>query len=68
MADPDSALLSTSDAARILDVTPATVRLMHRRGELPATVQTAGGMHLYRRSEVERLAAARAKRRAGGGR
>ena len=60
-------LLGTADASRILGVTPAAVRLMHKRGELPATT-TAGGMRLFRRADVERLAAKRAARRESGGR
>jgi DNA-binding transcriptional MerR regulator len=64
----EPALLTTSDAARILDVTPATVRLMQRRGELPATTKTVSGVHLYRRVDVEHLAATRTARRVNGGR
>jgi len=55
-------LLTTADVARILDVVPATVRLMERDGRLPA-LKTPGGQRLFRRSDVERLAAARAERR-----
>lgn len=51
-------LLSVSDAARILGVTPTTVRLMERTGQLPA-LRTAGGMRLFQRVDVERLATAR---------
>jgi hypothetical protein len=55
-------LLSSADAARILDVTPASVRLMQKRGELTVAEITTGGIHLYRQSEVSRLATERAKR------
>ncbi len=51
--------LSVADAARILDVVPATVRQMERSGRLPAR-RTAGGIRLFCREDVERLAAARA--------
>jgi excisionase family DNA binding protein len=54
-------LLSVSDAARVLDVTPSTVRMMERLGKLPA-LRTAGGMRLFQREHVEQLAA---ERRAG---
>ena len=54
--------LTASDAARVLDVTPATVRQMHQRGTLPAAAETEGGIRLYLRRDVERLA----KRRASG--
>jgi DNA-binding transcriptional MerR regulator len=52
--------LSAADAARRLGVTPATVRLMHRRGELPIAGKTEGGMHLFSPEAVDRLAARRA--------
>jgi len=55
-------LLSVADASRILRVTPQTVRLMVRRGVLVATAQTEGGIRLFRRADVERLAADRASR------
>ncbi len=52
--------LSVADAARLLGVVPATVRQMERDGRLPAQ-RTAGGMRLFRREDVERLVAQRAK-------
>ena len=54
--------LSTADAARVLGITPATVRLMVRRGDLPVAAMTEGGIHLFRRGHVERLARRRARR------
>ncbi len=48
--------LTSADAARILDVTPATVRLMVRKGKLRARAWTERGMLLFRRQDVERLA------------
>lgn len=48
--------LSAADAARILKVTPAAVRSMHRRGALEAVAETEGGIRLYRRQDVETLA------------
>ena len=64
MTHPDP-LLSSADAARILDVTPATVRLMQRRGELSVAEVTTGGIHLYRQSEVNRLAIKRTNAKRG---
>ena len=55
-------LLSVADAARILGVTPQTVRLMIRTGKLAVTAKTVGGIQLFRREEVERLAMVRAQR------
>jgi excisionase family DNA binding protein len=51
-------LLTPADAARILGVVPATVRAMAIAGKLPA-LTTESGMRLFRRADVERLAATR---------
>lgn len=59
--------LSTADASRVLVVTPATVRLMVKRGELPIAGITEGGIQLFRRTEVERLAKQRAQKSAHAG-
>jgi DNA-binding transcriptional MerR regulator len=58
-------LLSSADAARILGVTPATVRLMQKRGTLVAAEITTGGIRLYRRSEVDRVDAQRTNAKRG---
>ena len=57
--------LSAADAARILEVTPATVRLMHRRGTLAAAAETEGGIQLYLRPDVEKLAQERESTKRG---
>jgi excisionase family DNA binding protein len=57
-------LLSAADAARVLGVTAATVRQMDQRGVLPAAARTEGGIRLFRRTDVEALAAARQQRTA----
>lgn len=49
-----SAPILTAEAARILGVTPATVRAMERRGALRAT--RTGTVRLFERDEVERVA------------
>lgn len=54
-------LLSPSDAARILGVVPATVRAMALSGRLPPATMTESGIRLFRREDVERLAAERAE-------
>jgi len=56
--------LITSEVARELGCTPATVRLMERRGELPA-IRTASGVRLFRRVDVERVRAARQQEHVG---
>ena len=53
-------LLNTSGAAKILAVVPDTVRLWERTGRLPA-LRTESGMRLFRRQDVEALAARRAQ-------
>jgi hypothetical protein len=55
--------LSTADASRVLIVTPATVRLMVRRGELQVAAVTEGGIQLFKRSHVEEVARKREKAR-----
>jgi excisionase family DNA binding protein len=59
---PD-ALLLTSEAARVLGVTPDTVRRLERLGKLPAK-KTARGVRLFARDDVERLAQERQAREA----
>lgn len=49
-----SAILATADVARILNVTCASVRAYERKGQLRAD-RTAGGIRLFKRSEVERF-------------
>jgi excisionase family DNA binding protein len=48
-------LLSVGDAAAILRLSPDMVRVLHRKGRLPA-FRTPRGMRLFLRSDVERLA------------
>ena len=60
-------LLTPADAARVLGCTPAAVRQMEARGTLKAATRTEGGIRLFRRSDVERLARSRAKKGAGHG-
>ena len=54
--------LTRADVAKVLGVVPATVRQMEQRGVLKAAAQTEGGIRLFTRSEVERLARKRAKK------
>jgi excisionase family DNA binding protein len=55
--------LSSADASRVLGVTPATIRRMVRRGDLRAAAMTEGGIHLFRRKDVEALARRRVERK-----
>ncbi len=54
-------LLTPADAARILGITPATIRLMVATGKLKVAVRTEGGIRLFRRADIERLATQRAE-------
>jgi excisionase family DNA binding protein len=56
----DDLLLTPCDAGRILGLTPEAVRALNNKGRLPA-LKTVGGRRLFRRSDVERLAAERAQ-------
>jgi excisionase family DNA binding protein len=51
--------LTPADAARVLGVTPATIRLMVQRGDLRVAAMTESGIRLFERAEVERLASLR---------
>lgn len=51
-------LLMVADAARLLDLTPASIRLLERQGKLRA-VRTLRGVRLFARGEVERVRAER---------
>ena len=53
--DAPARYLLTNDAARLLNVSPQTIRLWERTGRLPA-VKTTRGVRLFDRRDVERLA------------
>lgn len=59
VADPND-LLTPSDAARVLGLSPDSVRVLSDSGRLPA-MRTVSGRRLFRRGDVDRLAAARAE-------
>jgi excisionase family DNA binding protein len=61
-----SDVLLTSEAARVLGVSPDTVRLWERIGRLPA-VKTDRGVRLFNRADVERVRLARECQQATGG-
>jgi excisionase family DNA binding protein len=54
--------LTSAEAARILNVTPARVRQMHSQGTLRA-LRTASGTRLFSRAAVDRLARERSRKR-----
>lgn len=58
----DGKLLLTRDAAKMLDVGDRRVQGLHAEGLLPATI-TPGGVRVYLRADVEKLAAARKKKK-----
>jgi excisionase family DNA binding protein len=55
-------LLLTNEAARILEVSPQTVRLWERSGRLPA-IRTSSGTRLFDSAKVERLREERQRQR-----
>ena len=57
----DGSFPTTSDAARVLGVCAATVRMYDATGRLPS-VRTPGGWRLFLRDDVERLKAEQALR------
>lgn len=54
--------LTTAAAARALGLAEGTVRLLERRGELPA-MRLSSGMRVFKAADVERVRLARAARR-----
>lgn len=52
-------LLEVGDVARLLNVVPATVRMLARSGRLPVAVTTPRGARLFRAEDVEVLRQAR---------
>ncbi len=54
--------LTTGDSAHVLGISPDGVRFLDRTGRLRA-IRTVSGLRLFRRCDVEKLAAARARRR-----
>ena len=56
-------LLESADAAKILDLTPAGVRLLARSGRLPVAAVTSRGLRLFQAADVLALRRARAAER-----
>jgi excisionase family DNA binding protein len=56
--DPDE-LMTPSEAARVLGLSPDSVRSFADTGRLP-TLRTVSGRRLFRRGDVEKLAEERA--------
>jgi DNA-binding transcriptional MerR regulator len=51
----DRFIVTTHEAAKLLDCSSESVRLFERKGALPA-IKTAKGMRLFRESDVRALA------------
>jgi excisionase family DNA binding protein len=56
---PDD-LMTTGEAARVLGLSTDMVRWLEREGRLPAQ-RTTNGLRLFRRADVEKLVAERAR-------
>jgi DNA-binding transcriptional MerR regulator len=65
MRDP-SKLITTLEAANILQCAPDNVRRLARDGQLPVATTVGHGQRLYTKSVVEQLAAKRLERRSSG--
>lgn len=59
----DSTVFLTSDLARLIERSAATVRAETARQRLRASLRTPGGVHVYTREDVERYLRERAARR-----
>jgi len=62
MSQEDERLLVKSEAARLLGVTPASVRALEIAGQLPA-IKTPTGVRLFREADVLALAERREQQR-----
>lgn len=58
-ANPDD-VMTPSDAARIVGISADMMRIHADKGHLPS-LRTVGGRRLFRRVDVERFAASRAR-------
>jgi excisionase family DNA binding protein len=54
-------LLTVGDASRVLDLTPRYIQDLADKGRLPV-LRTARGLRLFKRADVEQLAAERTAR------
>ena len=58
--NPDE-LMTTGDVSKLLGLTSQYVQAMARQGKLPIAETTAGGIRLFRRSDIDQLAEQRRK-------
>jgi hypothetical protein len=61
--DDDRTVFLTSDLARLIERSAATVRAETARRRLRASLRTPGGVHVYTREDIEQYLAERAARR-----
>lgn len=59
--NPDE-LMTTGDVSKLLGLTSQYVQAMARRGKLPVAETTVGGIRLFRRRDIERIADERRRR------
>jgi DNA-binding transcriptional MerR regulator len=57
--------IDIGEAARLIGVSPATLRLYERRGLLPRTVRSASGYRQYSQDDLRRARLVRRARRVG---
>jgi DNA-binding transcriptional MerR regulator len=58
-------LITPAEAAKLLGLTPASVRALERTHTLPAAIKTANGNRLFRRRDVLALVQKRKEARRG---
>lgn len=59
-----SEFLLSADVARLVGITPASVRHLASLGRLPVAAVTESGVRLFRKADVERLRREREMRKA----
>ena len=60
----ENQFFTVNDAARLLQLSPDSVRAFERAGKLPA-LRASNGTRLFKRRDIERLVAERAARKTG---
>ena len=60
--DENVELMLAADAAKVLELSPDMVRSLARKGELPS-LQTPGGVRIFKKRDVAALAARRRRER-----
>jgi excisionase family DNA binding protein len=60
-ANNPNELMTTGDVSKLLGLTSQYIQAMARQGKLPIAETTAGGIRLFRRSDIDKIAEERRK-------